>query len=117
MGSTHPERRRFPRRLCSLPVELRPPGQSYPTSCETTDVSLSGCYVKMLVPLPVGTAVDLRLGMGGEEVKAKGIVKTADAALGNGIEFTEMASSCQVQLQHYLQTLPEVTLGSPDIIR
>ena len=112
-----PERRRCLRYICSLPVELRSAGQPYPISCQTTDISLYGCYVKMLQPLPIGTGVDIRIGTGGEGIKAKGIVRTADAALGNGIEFTEMASSCQVELQRYLQALPEPTPGAPDIIR
>ena len=112
-----PERRQFPRYQCSLPVQLRVAGQAYPTSTEITDISLGGCYVKMLLPLLVGTAVEVRIGTDGGEIKAKGSVKTADPSLGNGIAFTEMASSCQLELQRYLQTLPEVAAGSAGIIR
>ena len=111
------ERRRFTRYQGALPVQLRAEGQPYPTSCEAIDVSLSGCYVKMLFPLPVGTVVDIRIGMDGREAKAKGLVKTSDPSLGNGIEFTEMASSCQQELEQYLQTLPEASTDSSIIIR
>ncbi len=107
MEGKHSERRRFPRRLCSLPVELRPPGQPYPTSCETTDLSLCGCYVKLLFPLPVGTVVDVRFSAGDTEVQAKAVVKTSNPGLGNGIDFTEMAPSTRLQLERYLETLPE----------
>ena len=112
-----PERRRFARHQCSLPVQLHVAGQAYPTSSEITDISLGGCYVKMLLPLPVGTAVEIRIGTDGAELKAKGTVRTADPSLGNGIAFTEMPSSCQLALQHYLQTVPEVSTESAGIIR
>jgi len=112
-----PERRRFARYQCSLAVQLRAAGQAYPTSTEITDISLGGCYVKMLLPLPVGTAVEIRVGTDGGEIVAKGTVKTADPSLGNGIAFTEMASSRQLELQHYLQTLPREATGSASVIR
>ena len=69
-----PERRRFARHQCSLPVQLHVAGQAYPTSSEITDISLGGCYVKMLLPLPVGTAVEIRIGTDGAEIQAKGTV-------------------------------------------
>jgi len=81
------------------------------------DISLGGCYVRMLLPLPIGTVVEIQIGTDGGEIKAKGTIKTADPALGNGIEFTEMASSCRLQLEQFLQTLPEVTAESDGIIR
>jgi len=117
MEPTSPERRRFPRRTCSLPVELRPPGQPYPTAAETTDVSLCGCYVKLLFPLPIGTVVDIRIGIEDVGVRAKGIVRTTDPALGNGIEFTEIASSCRLQLEHHLETLSQEDSSPDKIIR
>ena len=107
MESRHSERRRFLRRSCSLPVQLRPPGQSYATNCETTDISLCGCYVKVIFPLPVGTVVDVRIGMGDTVVQAKAVVKTSHPGLGNGIDFMEMTPANKLQLEHYLGVLPE----------
>ena len=100
-------RRRFPRRICSLPVQLRPQGQAYFTSCETTDISLCGCYVKLLSPLPVGTVVDVRIGTGDAGVRATGVVKTSHPGLGNGIDLTEMTPPNRLQLEHYFETLPD----------
>jgi hypothetical protein len=89
-------------------VQLRPPGQAYPTNCETTDISLCGCYVKLLSPLPVGTVVDMRVRTGDTEVKVQGVVKTSNPGLGNGIDFLDMAPASRLQLQHYLETIPDV---------
>jgi len=111
------ERRRFPRFSGSFPVELRSAGQPYPTCCETTDISLCGCYVRVLFPLSVGTVVDIRIVMAGREIQAKGVVKTLDPALGNGIEFTEMGSSSRLQLQQYLETLSHEDPSPNKIIR
>jgi hypothetical protein len=80
-------------------------------------MSLCGCYVKLLFPLPTGTVVDIRIGIEGGSVQAKGIVRTADPALGNGIEFTEIASPCRLQLEHYLETLSQEESSPNKIIR
>lgn len=107
MESTNPERRGTARRRCSLMIQLRAPEQGYPNRCETTDISPCGCYVKSLFPLPVGTVVDVGIRTGDTEVQAKGVVKTSDPGLGNGIEFTEMTPSQRLQLEQNLETLPE----------
>jgi len=65
----------------------------------------------------VGTVVDIRIVMAGREIQAKGVVKTLDPALGNGIEFTEMGSSSRLQLQQYLETLSHEDPSPNKIIR
>ncbi len=80
-------------------------------------MSLCGCYVKLLFPLPIGTTVDIRIGMEGGGLQAKGIVRTADPALGNGIEFTEMPFPCRLQLEHYLEALSQEESSPNKIIR
>jgi len=107
MENTHQERRRFARRSCSLRVQLRPAGQSYPNNCETTDISLCGCYVKLMLPLPVGMLLDVHIWIGDTPVQAKAVVKTSHPGVGNGIDFIEMTSPNRFQLEHYLETVPE----------
>jgi hypothetical protein len=51
--------------------------------------------------------VDVRIGTGDAEVKATGVVKTSDLGLGNGIDLTEMTPPNRLQLEHYLETLPD----------
>jgi len=117
MENKVPEHRRSARHKCALPVQLHCAGQSYPTSGETTDVSVRGCYVKLLFPLPVGTQVDVRIALPDGEVKAKGVIRTFDPALGNGLEFTEMLPASQAELEHCLKEFPEASEGGFDIIR
>jgi hypothetical protein len=80
-------------------------------------MSLCGCYVKLLFPLPIGTAVDIRIAMEGGGVQAKGIIRTADPALGNGIEFIEIASPGRLQLEQYLEALSQEDSSPNKIIR
>jgi len=107
MENAHQERRRFSRCSCSLRVQLRPTGQPYPTNCETADISLCGCYVKLMLPLPVGTLLDVRIWTGDTPVQVKAVVKTSHPGVGNGIDFIEMSSPDRFQLERYLETLPE----------
>jgi len=117
MENNLPEHRQSGRRQCALPVQLHCTEQSYPTSGETTDVSLRGCYVKLLFPLPQGTKVDVRIALPDGEAKAKGVVRTLDPTLGNGIEFTEMEPASQEALERCLHEFPESTPGDFEIIR
>jgi len=85
--------------------------------CVTTDVSVSGCYVKSLFVLPVGTAVDLKLTVGDGVVLARGTVKTSDQGIGNGIAFTELTEQGRSQLQHYLDGIEQDDSTTITIIR
>ncbi len=111
--------RRSARHEVCVPVELRSAQQAYPTQSETTDISLHGCYVKTLFPIAAGTAVGMRMTLNGVEVLAKAVVKTADAGLGNGIEFVDFIADGKHQLQEYLNSLalPEKEEPSSTIIR
>ena len=109
MDSAPTGKRRSNRHQCSLPVELRPVGQAYPTQSETSDISEFGCYVKSLFPWPPGTAIGMRIAFNGTEILAKGVVKTADQGVGNGIEFVEFIADGKHQLHEYL-----ASLGDPD---
>ena len=117
MKSPAQERRRFPRHLGALPVEVRVASQSYPMECETTDISLCGCYVKNMFTLPVGTAVHLRIRLNDAEFQINGTVKTADPGLGNGIDFAEMNARQRAELASNLEKLLIVNAEAARIIR
>lgn len=117
MGPPIQERRRFSRHLGALPVEVRVPSQSYPMECETTDISLCGCYVKNMFTLPIGTGVHLRIRLNDAEFQIDGTVKTADPGLGNGIEFAEMNSRQRTELANRLEKLMIVNAEAARIIR
>src|SRR6266545_1578457 len=64
MGPASENKRRWLRRHCELPVEIRAQGAAYPIKCETTDVSPYGCYVTLMSTLPKGTVLNIVLWAG-----------------------------------------------------
>jgi hypothetical protein len=54
------------------------------------DISLTGCFVEMLSPLSVGSAVSVTLESGDEKVKSRGEVRSSLPGMGIGIQFKEM---------------------------
>lgn len=112
-----PQRRLFPRKPCAVPVQVRAAGASYPMDCVTTDMSASGCYVKSLFVLPVGTAVELKITIDDVGIVAKGTVKTSDPGVGYGIGFTEISHESRAQLQHYLDGIEQDDSTTMTIIR
>jgi PilZ domain len=54
------------------------------------DISMTGCFVEMLSPLSVGTAVSIILESGDEKMKSRGEVRSSLPGMGIGIQFKEM---------------------------
>lgn len=82
------ERRLFGRRHCRIEGQVSIPGSLVRLNGKITDISLGGCYVEMLAPLPIDTSVDLVLATGDIVLRASGKVKTSQAGLGMGVAFT-----------------------------
>lgn len=55
-----------------------------------TDISLGGCYVEMLSPLPVDTFVDISISPGDTTLQLSGRVRSSQMNCGMGISFTGM---------------------------
>ena len=104
-GAKPPDRRRYPRLKCQLPTEIRPAHSSFPMQGETTDVSLGGCYVATMFPMPVGTTIDFRCWVAATPIACKAIVRTADPGVGNGIEFLDLDGLSRTVLARHLDSL------------
>jgi len=100
-----PDRRQYPRLKCRLPIEIRTKDSRFPIRGETTDVSLSGCYVSTMLPLPAGMEVELRLWVGAAPISCKGLIRTADGGVGNGIEFLALDKLSLAILNGHLDRL------------
>ena len=98
---TKPERRRYARHRCELPIELRTPGSAFPTQGQTTDVSLGGCYVSTRFNLPVGTKVDLKLWVDGVPLVLQAVVRTSDPGVGQGMQFLNLEAMGEQMLNDY----------------
>jgi hypothetical protein len=101
----HPERRRCHRYTVQVQVELRPEGNDVPMRLETTDLSRSGCYVQLLIPLSVGIRVQATLWLDGNPIVIRGRVVTRHPQFGNGIMFLEFEADAEQQLSRYLEAI------------
>lgn len=85
------ERRLFGRRSCRIEAQVSIPGSSVGLPGKVTDISLGGCYVEMLAPLPVETMVELVLTAGDTSMRASGRVRSSQTGLGMGVAFASMS--------------------------
>jgi hypothetical protein len=98
-------KRHFQRHYCSLSIELRRSGYSYPVRSTTSALSAGGCYVNLTSALRVGTPVDVVLWVGETKLAFRGMVRSADSKLGNGIIFSGMTDEQRTCLQSYLDEI------------
>ena len=102
------EKRRYPRFKCEGSLELKTDGASLHTWATFTDISVAGCYVEIMTTFPVGTMMDLRLGMHGFLVNTRAVVRATYPFLGMGIEFIESSPSDQEQIELMMVSLAGV---------
>lgn len=110
-------KRRFARHKILFPLEIS--FDDSPRShmnASATDIAGRGCYVQIMVPLPIGTKVRVKFSMGSQKIETLGVVRASDPGVGMGIEFTELDSKIQYRLQAHLEKLDEgfANQGSPD---
>jgi hypothetical protein len=111
------DKRHFQRYYCSLSIELRRYGSSYPLRSTTSALSVGGCYVNLTSALRVGTPVDVVLWVGETKLAFRGTVRSADSNLGNGIAFTGMTDEQRTQLRHHLDEIKAPTVHPKSIFR
>ena len=111
------DKRRSVRRQCALQVEVRNEGAAFPIKCETVDASPFGCYVTLMSTFAKGAVLDLVVWAGQTALHMKGRVTTADANVGNGIEFVDITDEMRAQLAAYLEKTDAQPSDSGLIIR
>jgi hypothetical protein len=96
------ERRRFPRHRVSIGMELSETLSGQRMRASSTDVSLGGCYIETILPLAVGTRLEVEMWVDPSRVAASAIVRTCDPGVGMGIEFIGVTPEKEQQLQDLL---------------
>jgi len=108
------ERRECTRYPVSVEIEVTEMGSRLPFRGQTTDISLSGCYVATIFPLPIGAVVDFKMWVGDGNIKGHGSVQTCHGGVGMGIKFTDLTRDAINRLDDYLHAAslvsPEETL-------
>jgi len=97
------EKRHYPRFKRSVPVEVHAEGSDAPIHCNTSDLSLGGCYIESMYPFPKGTAVELKLQLD-DTLLILARVVTCDPQFGNGFQFERILPEDLELLSHFLET-------------
>jgi len=90
----------------SVPFEIKAEEGGSPIRGATADLSLNGCYIESLFPLPIGTNLDLQLSIGAT-VLISATVVTSDPQVGNGIKFVNMLREDREALKAFLEPLTD----------
>ncbi len=99
------ERRRYPRYRVQVQIELHQEDSEVPLRLETTDLSRNGCYVQLMMPLPVGVKVQATLWLQDQPIRVRGRVVTRHPQFGNGIMFLEYEIGAEAKLVAYLDRI------------
>jgi c-di-GMP-binding flagellar brake protein YcgR len=99
------DRRAHPRITLQVQLELRKQGEDVPFRLETTDLSKGGCYIQMMMTMPVGTNVNMTLWINDSPVRVRARVVTSHPQFGNGIQFLEFQDNGKQLLERYLDAV------------
>lgn len=101
-------KRRFTRHKILFPIEISfEDSRRSHLHTSATDIGGRGCYVETLMPLALGTKVNIDFWMDSEKVNTSGIVRASDPGVGMGIEFTALDDHVQERLQAHLEKLDD----------
>jgi PilZ domain len=107
MSNSDPnDRREHARMKVSVPFEMQTDAVASPIRGATADLSLSGCYIETIFPIPIGTNLNLRLSIESIVLIAATVV-TCDPQVGNGIRFNRMLPEDREALEAFLQAVQQ----------
>jgi hypothetical protein len=102
---TESNRRLHARYTVQVQIEIRQEGSDIPMRLETTDLSLGGCYIQLMIPLSVGIRLQATLWLDGYPIVIRGLVVTRHPQFGNGIMFVEIEGQGEQLLIRYLDAI------------
>lgn len=97
-----PERRRAPRRALFDTVQWTEVQSGGRTKARISDISVTGCYVDTVSPLPIGTQIRLKLGHRGTELEVLATVVRIEFNMGMGVAFNDLTLEQQAVLDKWI---------------
>lgn len=97
------ERRQVPRYPFIANAELVDEQSEMRVDARVTELSLDGCYLDMLNPLPVGTVVLVKISAGADSFQAKAEILHSQTHVGIGMRFIEVEPQDRAVLQGWLE--------------
>lgn len=97
------ERRNVPREPLVLATDVVELPRGARLSARTSDISLTGCYIDTLNPVPEGSEVRLRIVHKHEVFEAMGRVVYVSYGLGMGVVFTTVEEEQKARLARWVE--------------
>jgi PilZ domain len=97
-----PEHRFAPRSPFSCEAEVTEPSAETRLKTRVSDLSLSGCYVDTLHPLPVGARIRLRAIRNNSILEVLATVMYSEPRLGMGVSFTPLSPEQKSIVENWL---------------
>jgi PilZ domain len=89
-GQSYPEKRTVPRYSFIAHVEIIEPASDTRIAGRVSEISRKGCYVDVLITLPPGTFIQLKIVRDLGTFSTKGKIIYAQEAMGMGVAFLDM---------------------------
>jgi hypothetical protein len=96
------ERRHAPRYSFIANAELVQEKSTVSIAARVSELSLHGCYLDMVNPLPVRTIVLIKISSAADSFQAKGQVLYVHPGIGAGVIFVDVSPESQTVLQRWL---------------
>jgi hypothetical protein len=90
-GGPYREHREVPRFTLIASIELREPQSDTRISGRISEISRKGCYVDVLITLPQGTVLDVRISRDQGVFETKGKIVYVQEGMGMGVTFVNPA--------------------------
>ena len=103
---TNLDLRDSPRFRCQNSIEVHVNGASFWGT--VADLSLSGCYVEMAIPIEAGTTVKVGIWLGQTKAWAQAQVAHRTLGVGIGLHFTEISDADRDQIRRFLSNLSPI---------
>jgi len=101
-ASNPAERRAEPRTPLIAQADLADIASGVKLSARVSDLSLSGCYLDALTPLPEGSDVHLRIEFNNERLAIRAKIRFSHAGLGMGVQFNSLTGEQMQTLHNWL---------------
>jgi len=102
MDAKHGERRKKGRFPFVANAEISESGSVTRLSARVSEISVNGCYLDMLNPLPMGTKVSVKIFTEAETFEATANVVYSHPNLGVGLAFQDVSQHSLPALQNWL---------------
>jgi len=96
------DRRLTPRYSFIASAEVADEQSGAGVAARISELSLNGCYLDMVNPLPMRTNVLINISSGADSFRAKGRIVYVHPGIGAGVIFVDVPPSSQALLQRWL---------------